>query len=111
MSDPLTVAGGFAAGTVGVTLATLFPEATPGVMRFSLGGAALYVLTSEPHQIWKQAVFASMSFLGGSFAFCPNPKTGAFPDWMGVMNDMGFDDASRKRGGLPADNVPSDVFQ
>ncbi|MDU4231987.1 MAG: putative holin [Klebsiella grimontii] len=51
MSDPLTVAGGFAAGTVGVTLATLFPEATPGVMLFSLGGAALYVLTSEPHQI------------------------------------------------------------
>lgn len=32
MSDPLTVAGGFVAGTVGVTLATLFPEATPGVM-------------------------------------------------------------------------------
>jgi hypothetical protein len=30
---------------------------------------------------------------------------------MGVMNDMGFADSSRKRGGLPADNVPSDVLQ
>ncbi|MGK0735901.1 putative holin [Yokenella regensburgei] len=69
MSDPLTVAGGIAAGSVGVTLATMFPEATPGVMLFSLGGAALYVLTSEPHQIWKQAIFAIISFLGGvSFA-------------------------------------------
>jgi hypothetical protein len=29
MSDPLTVAGGFAAGTVGVTLATLFPKPLP----------------------------------------------------------------------------------
>lgn len=65
MSDPLTVAGGITAGSVGVTLATLFPEATPGVMLFSLGGAALYVLTSEPHQIWKQAIFAIISFLGG----------------------------------------------
>lgn len=27
------------------------------------------------------------------------------------MNDMGFADSSRKRGGLPADNVPSDVLQ
>jgi hypothetical protein len=115
------------------------------------------VLTSEPHQIWKQAVFAIISFLGGvSFAVpmatimagvinsalslltppvtievSPNigalvaasisvaillrilskSKNGSLPGLDGVMNDMGFADASRKRGGLPADNVPSDVLQ
>lgn len=65
MSDPLTVASGVAAGTMGVSIAALFPEATPGVMLFALMGSALYVLTSEPHQIWKQAIFAVISFLGG----------------------------------------------
>ncbi|KTG95991.1 hypothetical protein ASV37_25600 [Enterobacter hormaechei subsp. steigerwaltii] len=56
-----------AAGTTGITFATLFPEATPAVMVCSLAGAALYILSSEDHKIWKQIVFALISFIGGVY--------------------------------------------
>ena len=62
-----TVTAGVAAGTTGVTFATLFPEATPAVMVCSLAGAALYILSSEDHKIWKQLLFALISFIGGIY--------------------------------------------
>ena len=69
MSDPLSpaIAGGVAAGTTGVTLASAFPEATPAVMLCALAGAAMYILTAEEHRIWKQIIFALISFIGGVF--------------------------------------------
>ena len=67
MTDPLTVSAGIATGMAGVTIAALFPEATPAVMLCSLGGAALYVLTAEEHQPWKQILFALISFMGGMY--------------------------------------------
>jgi hypothetical protein len=68
-ADPITatVTAGVAAGTTGVTFATLFPEATPAVMVCSLAGAALYILSSEDHKIWKQILFALISFIGGIY--------------------------------------------
>lgn len=65
MYDPLTVTGGFAAASTGVTLAALFPEATPAVVMCSLAGTALYVLSSRPHRLWRQVLFAMISFIGG----------------------------------------------
>ncbi len=48
MSETFTIVGvGLTSSSVGVTFATLFPEATPAVMLGSLAGTALYVLTSE----------------------------------------------------------------
>ncbi|CAM8428840.1 putative holin [Enterobacter asburiae] len=68
-ADPITatVTAGVAAGTTGITFATLFPEATPAVMVCSLAGAALYILSSEDHKIWKQILFALISFIGGIY--------------------------------------------
>lgn len=74
MSDPLTIAGGVTSATVGVTFASMFPEATPGVMLCALAGAAMYVLTSEPYQLWKQFLFAVISFMGGVFFSVPMAK-------------------------------------
>ena len=62
-----TVTAGVAAGTTGITFATMFPEATPAVMLCSLAGAALYVLNSEDHKLWKQILFALISFIGGVY--------------------------------------------
>ncbi|EPN9585286.1 putative holin [Cronobacter sakazakii] len=67
MTDPLTVSAGVATGTVGITIATFFPEATPAVMLCSLGGAALYVLSADEHEPWKQIIFAIISFIGGMY--------------------------------------------
>ena len=81
MSDPLTVAAGVAAGTTGATFATMFPEATPAVLLCALAGAAAYVLTTEEHKIWKQIVFALISFIGGVYFAVPMAKIMA-----GVIN-------------------------
>ncbi|PPX99617.1 putative holin [Cronobacter sakazakii] len=67
MTEPVTVSAGFATGTVGITIATFFPEATPAVMLCSLGGAALYVLSADEHEPWKQIIFAIISFIGGMY--------------------------------------------
>ncbi|MDU1652720.1 MAG: putative holin [Leclercia adecarboxylata] len=74
MHDPLTIAGGVTSATIGVTFASMFPEATPGVMLGALSGAAMYVLTSDPHQFWKQFLFAVISFVGGVFFSVPMAK-------------------------------------
>lgn len=68
-AEPITatVTAGVAAGTTGITFATIFPEATPAVMVCSLAGAALYILSSEDHKIWKQILFALISFIGGIY--------------------------------------------
>ena len=68
-AEPITatVTAGVAAGTTGITFATLFPEATPAVMVCSLAGAALYIFSSEDHKIWKQILFALISFIGGIY--------------------------------------------
>lgn len=72
MSEPLTVSTGVlvsgGVGAAGASFATLFPEATPGVMACALAGTALYVVTSENHAIWKQIAFAIISFIGGIYA-------------------------------------------
>jgi hypothetical protein len=49
----------------------MFPEATPCVMLCELAGAAMYVLTPEPHQLWKQMLFAVIPFMGGVFFSVP----------------------------------------
>ena len=67
MADPLTVATGAAAGATGVTFAALFPEATPAVMLCALAGASLYILTADSHRMWKQIIFALISFIGGVY--------------------------------------------
>ena len=74
MYDPLTIAGGVTSATVGMTFASMFPEATPGVMLCALAGSAMYVLTSEPHKLWKQFLFAAISFVGGVFFSLPMAK-------------------------------------
>lgn len=53
---------------MGISLATLFPDATPSVILGALSGSAIYVLTSEPLSLWKQAIFATISFLAGLVA-------------------------------------------
>ncbi|MFW0973702.1 putative holin [Leclercia pneumoniae] len=68
MYDPLTTTAGLAAGGAGLSFAAMFPEATPSVMLCALTGAALYVLTGENHQFWKQVVFALISFVGGVYS-------------------------------------------
>ncbi|EFB5187769.1 hypothetical protein NZZ21_004612 [Escherichia albertii] len=65
MHSSLTITGAVAAGSTGVTLSTLFPEATPAVVICSLAGTALYVLSSRPHRVWRQILFALISFIGG----------------------------------------------
>jgi hypothetical protein len=52
----------------------MFPEVTPGVMLCELTGAAMYVLTPEPHQLWKQMLFAVIPFMGGVFFSVPMIK-------------------------------------
>lgn len=81
MSDPITTAAGVTAGSVGITFASMFPEATPAVMLCALAGASMYVLTSEPHPLWKQILFALISFMGGVFFSEPMAKIMA-----GVIN-------------------------
>ncbi|ELY4673384.1 hypothetical protein SM021_004037 [Cronobacter muytjensii] len=67
MTEPLTVTAGVTTGTFGIAIATIFPEATPAVMLCSLGGAALYVLSADEHEPWKQTIFAIISFIGGMY--------------------------------------------
>ncbi|MFQ6242858.1 putative holin [Yersinia enterocolitica] len=67
MYEPLTLSAGVTAASVGVTFASLFPEATPAVVICSLAGAALYVLSSRPHRLWRQVLFALISFIGGIY--------------------------------------------
>lgn len=67
MSEPLTLSAGATSASVGVTFASIFPEATPAVVACSLAGAALYVLSSRPHRLWRQVVFALISFIGGIY--------------------------------------------
>ena len=74
MTEPITstagvaIATGAAAASTGATFATLFPEATPAVVVCSLAGAALYVLSSRPYRLWRQVVFALISFIGGIYS-------------------------------------------
>lgn len=67
MTDPLTVSAGISTGTAGITITTFFPKAMPAVMLCSLVGAALYVLTADEHELWKQIVVALISFMGGMY--------------------------------------------
>ncbi|MCW5003517.1 phage holin family protein [Enterobacter roggenkampii] len=67
MSGTLTTAGGLTASTIGITFATYFPEATPAVMLCALAGAALFVLKEQDYKLWKQLVFALISFIGGVY--------------------------------------------
>ncbi|WP_164989374.1 putative holin [Enterobacter cloacae] len=66
-AEPITatVTAGVAAGTTGITFATIFPEATAAVMVCSPAGAALYILRSEDHKIWEQIRFTPFSLIGG----------------------------------------------
>lgn len=52
----------------GETFNTLFPQVTPPVMVCSLAGAALYVLSRKNYDLWKQGIFAVISFLGGVYS-------------------------------------------
>ncbi|HHB1475413.1 TPA: putative holin [Yersinia enterocolitica] len=65
MYEPLTLPVGVTTDSAGVTFAAMFPEATPAVVVCSLAGAALYVLSSRPHRLWRQVLFALISFIGG----------------------------------------------
>ncbi|MBA8561933.1 hypothetical protein HVV49_14245 [Citrobacter freundii] len=65
MAEPIIIASGVTSATVGITFATMFLDETPGVILCALAGAVMYVLTSEPHQLWEQILFAAISFMGG----------------------------------------------
>ncbi|PNM18854.1 putative holin [Yersinia enterocolitica] len=67
MYEPLTLPVGVTTASAGVTFAAMFPEATPAVVVCSLAGAALYVLSSRPHRLWRQVLFALISFIGGVY--------------------------------------------
>ncbi|MGT3269443.1 putative holin, partial [Yersinia enterocolitica] len=67
MYEPLTLPVGVTTASAGVTFAAMFPEATPAVVVCSLAGAALYVLSSRPHRLWRQVLFALISFIGGIY--------------------------------------------
>jgi len=84
MYDPLTTTAGLAAGGAGLSFAAMFPEATPSVMLCALTGAALYVLTGENHQFWKQVVFALISFVGGVYSaeFISEILSGLINAWL-----------------------------
>ena len=47
----------------------------------------MYVLTSEPHQLWKQMLFAVISFMGGVFFSVPMAKilAGVINAGLGVL--------------------------
>ncbi|HDL7801198.1 TPA: hypothetical protein PXP53_004235 [Yersinia enterocolitica] len=67
MYEPLTLPVGVTTASAGVTFAAMFPEATPAVVVCSLAGAALYVLSSRSHRLWRQVLFALISFIGGIY--------------------------------------------
>ncbi|OWF75673.1 hypothetical protein B4903_19330 [Yersinia frederiksenii] len=67
MYEPLTLSAGVTAASAGVTFAAMFPEATPAVVVCSLAGTALYVLSSRSHRLWRQVLFALISFIGGVY--------------------------------------------
>ncbi|MFQ6284225.1 putative holin [Yersinia enterocolitica] len=67
MYEPLTLPVGVTTASAGVTFAAMFPEATPAVVVCSLAGAALYVLSSHTHRLWRQVLFALISFIGGIY--------------------------------------------
>ncbi|WP_220393639.1 hypothetical protein [Citrobacter sp. EC_71] len=72
MSEPITIASGVTSDR------DYFRHYVPGgdawrnVMRAA--GAAMYVLTPEPHQLWKQMLFAVIPFMGGVFFSVPMIK-------------------------------------
>lgn len=107
MSEPLTIAGGVTSATIGVTFASLFPEATPGVMLCALAGAAMYVLTSDPHQLWKQFLFAVISFVGGVFFSVPMAKilAGVINTALGLLQPPVSIEVSPNVGALVAASV------
>ena len=66
MSGTVTAAAvGFTSASMGVTLATMFPGTSPGILIGALAGTSIYVLTSEPYTIWKQVIFSVISFIVG----------------------------------------------
>ncbi|MBW5826242.1 hypothetical protein H0I68_14430 [Yersinia kristensenii] len=73
MYEPLTLPVGVTTASAGVTFAAMFPEATPAVVVCSLAGAALYVLSSRSHRLWRQVLFALISFIGG--IYCADPAS------------------------------------
>ncbi|OIZ39953.1 putative holin [Citrobacter freundii] len=107
MSEPITIASGVTSATVGITFATMFPEATPGVMLCALAGAAMYVLTSEPHQLWKQMLFAVISFMGGVFFSVPMAKiiAGVINTALGLLQPPVSIEVSPNDGALVAASV------
>ena len=66
MSGVITVAAvGVTSATMGITLSTIFPGTSPGILVGALAGTALYVLTAEPYALWKQVMFSVISFIVG----------------------------------------------
>lgn len=66
MSEPVTLTTvGVTSASMGVTIATIFPDTSPGILLGALAGTALYALTSEPYSLWKQIIFSIISFIVG----------------------------------------------
>lgn len=107
MAEPITIASGVTSATVGITFASMFPEATPGVMLCALAGAAMYVLTSEPHQLWKQMLFAVISFIGGVFFSIPMAKilAGVINAALGLLTPPASIEVSPNVGALVAASI------
>ena len=107
MSEPITIASGVTSATLGITFASMFPEATPSVMLGALAGSAMYVLTSEPHQLWKQMLFAVISFMGGVFFSVPMAKilAGVINAALGLLQPPVIIEVSPNVGALVAASI------
>ncbi|HDL6962249.1 TPA: hypothetical protein PXM28_001491 [Yersinia enterocolitica] len=62
---PASLTASIASGSAGVVFAALFPDASPAVIMCALAGATLYILSTDNHKLWKQMVYALISFIGG----------------------------------------------
>lgn len=65
--EPVTFTAGLNIRIIGGVIVSLFPEATPSVMLCALAGTALYIITEQAYEIWKQMIFAFISFVGGVY--------------------------------------------
>lgn len=66
MSEPVTITTtAVVSTTMGVTIGTLFPGVTPPILMGAIMGTAIYVMTPSIFPLWKQFIFAIISFVTG----------------------------------------------
>lgn len=89
MSEPVTITTtAVASAAMGVTMNALFPDLTPQILMGSIMGTAIYVMTPTPFKIWKQIVFALISFITGIVVAQPVTDIidGLLNSWLSHLN-------------------------